>query len=77
MTDGCIIYERLGEDRVKMVRSNTAQQYFIRKVIVRHLYWGGIYVIKDNEVFPRNIRRKILKNNNNVYKNNCFVTYKG
>ena len=24
LTDGCIIYERLGEDRVKMVRSNTA-----------------------------------------------------
>lgn len=61
MTNGCVIYERLGEDRVKMVRSDTAQQYFIWEIIVRHLYRSSIYVIKDNKVFPRDNNMRILK----------------
>lgn len=42
-----------------MIWSNTAQQNFIRKVIVSHLNWGGVNVIKDNKVFPAIEKQKL------------------
>lgn len=64
LTDSCVVDKGFGKDRVKMVGSDSAQQHFIREVIVCHLYWSCIYVIKDDEIFPEMITKRISEKEN-------------
>ena len=60
LTDGSVVDEGLGKNRVKVIGTDTAQQYFIREVIVSHLGGGSVDVVKDNKVFSVNAQLEKL-----------------
>lgn len=73
LTDGSVVDEGLGKNRVKVIGTDTAQQYFIREVIVSHLGGGSVDVVKDNKVFSVNAQLEKLSKQRaeQVYVRTC------